>query len=91
MRESGKRRETDRKIYIKNKSKKLTAKQINEWVDDTEGFTLAHIKELIVSVEVFELEYKNALARLDEMRQKIADSSDYTKKLRGRENVGFNS
>ena len=82
---------TDRKIYIKNKSKKLTAKQINEWVDDTKGFTLAHIKELIVSVEVFELEYKNALARLDEMRQKIADSSDYTKKLRGRENVGFNS
>ena len=82
---------TDRKIYIKNKSKKLTAKQINEWVDDTKGFTLAHIKELIVSVEVFELEYKNALARLDEMRQKIADSSDYTKKLRGRENVGFNN
>jgi hypothetical protein len=81
--------EEDRAIYLKKKSKKLTKKQIEKWVKDTDGFTLAHVKELIVSVEVFGLKYENALARLTEMRQKIADSSDYTKRLRGTQNLGF--
>jgi hypothetical protein len=84
----------DRVAYIgfpseEDRAKKLTKKQIEKWVKDTDGFTLAHVKELIVSVEVFGLKYENALARLTEMRQKIADSSDYTKRLRGTQNLGF--
>lgn len=81
----------DRKIYLKQKSKTLNTKDINKWVKDTEGWTLAHIKELILSVEVFSLGYEPSLHRLNKMRKKLESSSDYEKELRGKSGgFGFN-
>ena len=80
----------DREIYIREKSKKLRSNSIKKWVRETEGFTLAHLKELIVSVEVFGISYKETMNRLDEMRKKEYKSDDYEKQLRGKSKLGFN-
>ena len=40
---------------------------INRWVADTEGFSMAHIKELVVAVHVLDLPYDSALERLKKM------------------------
>ena len=78
-----------RSMYIKKKSKNLKNGKINKWIEDTKGFTLAHIKELIVSVEVFGLDYKDSLYRLNIMRKKMSSSEDYEKDLRGNKDLGF--
>lgn len=81
----------DRKLYIKEKSKTLKTSDINKWVKDTKGFTLAHIKELILSVEVFGLSYNVTLSRLIQMRRKMESSANYEKEMRGKaEGFGFN-
>ena len=79
----------DRKIYLKEKSKTLSTKDINKWVKDTNGWTLAHIKELILSVEVFGLGYVETLDRLNKMRKKLESSGDYERELRGKEDTNF--
>ena len=79
----------DRKIYLKEKSKTLSVKDINKWVKDTNGWTLAHIKELILSVEVFGLGYVETLDRLNKMRKKLESSGDYERELRGKEDTNF--
>ena len=79
----------ERKIYLQKKSKGLSEKDISKWVKDTEDFTLAHMKELIVAVEVFELDYKNTIKRLNKMREKKESSDDYQKELRGKKKSGF--
>ena len=82
--------EKDRKIYLKQKSKTLKAKDITKWVKDTENWTLAHVKELILSVEVFGLEYQATLDRLNKMREKAEKSADYERQMRGKkEGFGF--
>jgi len=82
--------EAHRKLYIKTKSKTLKVKDINKWAKDTKGWTLAHIKELILSVEVFGLGYDETLRRLEKMRKKMERSSDYEKEMRGKkESFGF--
>jgi hypothetical protein len=79
----------DRKLYIKEKSKTLNTREINKWVKSTDGFTLAHVKELILSVEVFGLDFQDTLDRLNKMRKKLESSSDYEKELRGKPDSGF--
>jgi len=80
--------ERDRKIYLKVKSKTLKRRDINKWAKDTRGWTLAHIKELILSVEVFGLDYDGTLNRLNQMRKKMESSIDYEKEMRGK-TTGF--
>ena len=79
----------DRKIYLKQKSKTLPAKEINKWVKDTKGWTLAHLKELVLSVEVFGLEYGLTVKRLNHMRKKMESSSDYEREMRGKDDDSF--
>lgn len=55
---------------------------IEQWVKDTAEFTLAHIKELFISVVLFEIEYKDALNTMLEMKKNIS-SNDYENKRTG--------
>ena len=79
----------DRKLYLKEKSKTLKTKDINKWSKVTEGWTLAHIKELILSVEVFSLSFDETVERLNKMRKKLESSGDYERELRGKPDSGF--
>jgi len=73
---------TDRQTYLKKKTK-LTKDDIEKWVNDTNDFTLAHLKELYVAVHILNKDYEETLKRLHTMRQKTASSEQYEKQLRG--------
>jgi hypothetical protein len=80
-----------RREYLLKKSNILETGQAKKWADDTDGFSFAHLKELLLGVEVFGSEYSEVLNRLNEMR-KAKDSSDqYEERMRGglRTPVGF--
>jgi SpoVK/Ycf46/Vps4 family AAA+-type ATPase len=82
---------TQRREYLLKKSNILGTEQAKKWADDTDGFSFAHLKELLLGVEVFGSEYSEVLNRLNEMR-KAKDSSDqYEERMRGglRTPVGF--
>lgn len=76
-----------REVFLKRKYPKIF-NDINEyikWIEKTEGFSIAHLKEVIVSVEVFSRPFDEVIDRLEKMIQKRPDSSDYLE----REFMGF--
>lgn len=56
-----------REVYIRAKHPGLTAAQRKKWVKDTELFSVAHLKELIVSAAVLDLDYETSLERIRSM------------------------
>jgi len=81
----------DRQLYLEAKAKSTSKDELAKWVSDTEDWTLAHLKELIAAVEIYDLSYGETIRRINEMRGKKAHSSQYTKKLRGGCAPGFGS
>jgi hypothetical protein len=82
----------DRILYLTKKSKSLSKPQIKGWAKETENWTLAHLKELILAVEIFGLEYDETdetVKRINIMRAKKEHSVQYEPEFRGSENVGF--
>jgi hypothetical protein len=59
-----------RKIYL---SKKLQGKDQNveKWVSDTEGMSIAHLKELVVAVTILDNEYDESVNILRDMKKKV--------------------
>ena len=67
-----------RAVYISNKNKRLVvgSEEMAKWVEATAGFSMAHIKELIISVEVFGIDLDTAVKRLRTMMDGSPSSSD---------------
>lgn len=70
-----------RKIYIEHLMSKMkhgdmSRVDIDQWVSDTENFTPAHLKELFISVVLYEDDYKESLKTLKDMRTKISSNED---------------
>lgn len=61
-----------RKVFIENKLHKDDLSKINldEWVEKTEGYNLAHIKELIISVIIYNNSFEYSLKYINKMRDK---------------------
>lgn len=67
-----------REVYLLAKNTRLTGtEELTTWVNKTEGFSIAHLKELIVSVECFNVSFTDALARLRTMMDVMISSDDY--------------
>lgn len=49
---------------------------INKWVEDTDTFSIAHLKELFVAVNVLGDKYEDALKTLKEMSHRISSEND---------------
>jgi len=70
-----------RKMYLeyligKDRIDKLNI-PVDKWVEDTEGFSLAHLKELFVAVVILGDDYKDAVATLDGMKEdRISSAQD---------------
>ena len=71
-----------RETYLKIKNPRLTAsecdKELKRWVEDTHSFSIAHLKELIISVEVFQLTVDESIRRLKAMTRRGPSSTDAT-------------
>jgi len=77
-----------RRVYIKATNKRLGGNEnqaeLEMWIKQTKQFSLAHIKELIISVEVFEVPLESAVERLRTMMDINLKSEDgYDKKSMG--------
>ena len=67
-----------RRIYLSTVNKRLTENtdELECWVDKTKGFSIAHMKEVVVGVEVFENNIDNVIKRLKNMMNNKISSSD---------------
>ena len=66
-----------RRTYAVAKAQKMTEAEIETMVADTTDFTFAHLKEIILAVEVYGISYLEVLERLQDMRKQEADSLKY--------------
>ncbi len=77
-----------REVYIKKVAPELGPVDIRKWVDDTDGFSLAHIRELSSSVFCLDEDYGETLNRLKLLRKRPKDNADgFTKTANS--SVGF--
>lgn len=65
-----------RETYLKTKEPGLEAAELRQWVAETDGFSLAHLKELIVAVKCLGQSFEKAMARLESMRVTRPTSED---------------
>lgn len=75
---------TERKLYLEylNTTSNFDF-DIEKWINDTKGFSIAHLKELFVAVNVFGDEYKEILCLLTKMNEDKISSKD------DEESIGF--
>jgi SpoVK/Ycf46/Vps4 family AAA+-type ATPase len=75
--------EAARRVYLEFKNERLRSntEELENWVAATEGFSVAHIKELIISVEVFEVPMVDAVERLKTMMAATPSSSESSGKF----------
>lgn len=73
-----------RRVYLREKNQRLAKPEnqheLETWVNETSGFSIAHLKELIILVEVFDLSRKAAVDRLRAMFSPPS-SVDFNNKL----------
>ena len=65
-----------RYMYLSVKEPSLTKKELEVWVNMTEGFSVAHLRELVILVQCFGETLENSIARLETMRMKPPSSED---------------
>lgn len=80
--------EAARAVYLRSKNPRLASDEVElaQWVQVTKNFSIAHLKELIVSVEVFGVSLDQAVKRLKTMMEYSPKSSDGDETRR----LGFN-
>jgi energy-coupling factor transporter ATP-binding protein EcfA2 len=64
-----------RRVYLEKKETSLSPKDVELWVRLTDGFSVAHLKELIIAVKCLGQPLKDAVERLEEMRTSPPKSS----------------
>jgi broad-specificity NMP kinase len=67
----------EREIFIEKKAISSSKKIKAQMLEDSEDYTFAHIKELILSLEVYGLEYEDTLKRLAKMREAIKKDTGF--------------
>lgn len=66
-----------RAAYLQSRALQLSEKDLDKWVAATDGFSIAHMKELIVGVFCYENKFEDEVKRLKSMaRTPKSDSSD---------------
>lgn len=78
-----------RRVYFLARNKRLgspeNSEELDKWIAATDGFSIAHIKEVIVSVEALGQDFDSTISRLEiMMEQKISSEDDEIK-----EGIGF--
>lgn len=65
-----------RKMYFKKKLPNMDEEEISKWAEKTENFTIAHIKELIVSSTIYDNTFEENFERIQELRKCNESSED---------------
>ena len=66
-----------RKVYLENIIKKTDHKKydIDDWVDKTRGLTLAHLRELMVSVIIMKMDIDETIGLLKDLSKKVSSDN----------------
>ncbi len=59
-----------RRLYLSTKEPGLAGEELDLWVQMSDGFSIAHLKEMIIAVRCFGQPLKEVIARLEEMQQR---------------------
>lgn len=68
-----------RRMYLKKKEPSLSGEELEEWVEKTHGFGIAHLKELIVAVKVLGEGLEDTVKRMEDMRERNHNSDENLK------------
>lgn len=79
--------EDARQAYLKAKDPSIDEVTLRRWVDKTDGYSVAHLREVIVAIRCFEQPEQEVFTRLDAMRTERLSSDGEGGKRRDR--VGF--
>lgn len=75
--------EAARRVYLKTKEPALTDDELSKWTRCTDGFSLAHLKELIIAVKCLGQSFEDALERIEGMRYKPSSDDAPTRHKAG--------
>ena len=70
-----------RTAYLQNKIGKDTKHNIKQWVKDTDGMSLSHLKELFISVFLLDNSYEETISHLRDLKK--------TPRSKGQKTIGF--
>lgn len=65
-----------RRFYLKAKENTLKGKELDKWVKISEGFSIAHLKEMIISNRCYGIEIEDVVKRLRFMKKRKLSSDD---------------
>lgn len=74
-----------RRLFLKTKEPSLEGRELDLWVDASEGFSVAHLKEMIIAVKCFDQPLEAVVKRLEEMQARKPTSEDSPERV----GVGF--
>jgi len=67
--------EETRKLYLQHKIK-LNPQELEKWVSSTVGLSLAHLKEIIISVKCFSRDFEESLKTVKNMKATLKSDSN---------------
>lgn len=65
-----------RRVYLATKEPSLAGAELEEWVRRSEGFSVAHLKEMIIAVRCFVQPLEDVVGRLELMHDRKPTSED---------------
>ena len=78
-----------RAAFIRHKEPDLTDDELFEWVQASSGFSIAHVKEMIISVLCFGKTLDETVQRLDTQRKRDFSNSKMENEAKGSTGIGF--
>lgn len=66
-----------RAIYLQHKNPELKGPRLDRWIVASEGYSMAHLKELIVSIECLGCDFDSTVNRLNGMIAAEPNSAEY--------------
>ena len=70
-----------RRLYLSTKEPSLAGDELDAWVAHSEGFSVAHLKEMIIAVRCFGQPLQQVVERLEEMQSRKPTSEDRPDKI----------
>lgn len=80
-----------RAIFLKTKEPSLTLEELDHWVGVSDGFSIAHLKEMIVGAKCYGKPVDDVVDRLRQMHKREFTNEDLERKARGKTGLGFTS
>jgi hypothetical protein len=65
-----------RRFYLEKKEPSLTPEELDQWVEFSDGLTIPHLKEMIISIKCYGKDIKETVDRMKSMHKKKFNPTD---------------